>query len=264
MDEVPSYETLLLDVRESVATLTLNRPDSLNALNSQMLDELEYAFAFLASDSGTRVVVITGLGDKAFAGGADIRELAGAGRASGEMIARRGQAIFRRIETCGKPVIACINGYALGGGLELALACTLRLASDTARLGQPEIKLGLLPGYGGSQRLPRLIGPSAALKMMLTGEMIGAREALRLGLVAEVVPAAELLIRGHQLAFTIAAMPPLAVAACLEAVRLSAETTFDRGLEFEAHLFGRLCGTSDMHEGVSAFLEKRAPVWTGD
>jgi enoyl-CoA hydratase len=209
------------------------------------------------------VILLTGAGEKAFAAGADIRELAEADSEAGLRKAQRGQAVFRFIESCGKPVIALVNGFALGGGCELAMACTLRLASETARLGQPEIKLGLVPGYGGSQRLPRLIGSSAALKLLLTGEMISATEALRLGLVDEVVPAAGLGARGRELAATIAAMPPLAVSGAIEAVQRGEGLPIDDACGIEAEIFGRLCGSEDKGEGTRAFLEKRPARWQG-
>jgi enoyl-CoA hydratase len=257
------YETLLCEVREQVATVTLNRPKVLNALNAQTFDELELVFQALAADSAVRVILLTGAGEKAFAAGADINEIASTDALTGLAKARRGQAVFRLIETCGKPVIALINGFALGGGCELAMACTMRLASDKARLGQPEVKLGLIPGYGGTQRLPRLVGEPAALKLLLTGEMIDAVEALRIGLVDEVVPAERLLERGEALAKSISAMAPLAVAGCLEAVRRGRDLPIDAATEVEAEVFGRLCGTTDKAEGTKAFLEKRSPVWEG-
>jgi len=258
-----SYETLQLTVGEGVATVTLNRPKVLNALNSTMLRELDEIFARLLLDNAVRVVLLRGAGGKAFAAGADISELAEADAATGEQIAGRAQRIFRRIETLGKPVIACIDGFALGGGCELAMACTLRLASDTARLGQPEIKLGLIPGYGGSQRLPRLVGQGAALKMLLTGAMVDATEALRIGLVDEVVAAEKLADRAMELAQILAGMPPLAVTAIIEAVGRGADLPLDEALALEATIFGQLCGTEDKREGTRAFLEKRSPVWVG-
>jgi enoyl-CoA hydratase len=257
------YETLLCEVRDQVATVTLNRPKVLNALNAQLFDELEAVFTTLAADKAVRVILLTGAGEKAFAAGADINEIAATDTVSGEAKARRGQGVFRLIETCGKPVIACINGFALGGGCELAMACTMRLASETARLGQPEVKLGLVPGYGGTQRLPRLVGQAAALKLLLTGEMIGASEALRLGLVDEVVPADGLMARGEALARTMVAMAPLAVAGCLEAVQRGSEVGLEAALGVEAEIFGRLCGSEDKAEGTAAFLEKRPAVWKG-
>ncbi len=259
-----SYETLLCEVKGGIARVTLNRPQVLHALNTATLDELEAVVQALAADGGVRVILLTGLGEKAFAAGADINELAGLDAAGGAAKARRGQEVFRLIETCGKPVIACVNGFAVGGGCELALACTMRLASETARLGQPEVKLGLIPGYGGTQRLPRLVGPSAALKMMITGELIGAAEALRLGLVDEVLPPERLMERAEELAGKIVAMAPLAVAGCLEAVGRGGELGLEEGLGVEVEIFGRLFGTADRVEGTRAFLEKRAPVWQGE
>jgi enoyl-CoA hydratase len=258
-----AYETLQLTVEKNVATLTLNRPKVLNALNAAMLHELEETFAKLQFDPVVRVVLLRGAGGKAFAAGADIAELAQADAATGELLAARAQRIFGRIESMGKPVIACIDGFALGGGCELAMACTLRLASESARLGQPEIKLGLIPGYGGSQRLPRLVGQGAALKMLLTGAIVDAAEALRIGLVDEVLPAEQLMPRATELALLIAAMPPLAVSAAIEAVGRGADLPLDEALALEATLFGQLCGSEDKREGTQAFLEKRPAVWTG-
>lgn len=258
-----SYETLLCEVENQIATVTLNRPKVLHALNSQVFDELESVFLMLKDDARVRVILLTGSGEKAFAAGADINELAATNTVTGTAKARRGQSVFRLIETCGKPVIALVNGFALGGGCELALSCTMRVASETARLGQPEVKLGLIPGYGGSQRLPRLVGRSAALKMLLTGEMITAAEALRIGLVDEVVSADRLMARGLELAHTIAGMAPLAVAGCLEAVERGSDLGLEAAIDVEAEIFGRLCGTADKAEGTAAFLEKRSAVWTG-
>lgn len=258
-----NYETLLCEVKGQIATVTLNRPQVLHALNSKVFDELESVFVALAEDVGVRVILLTGAGEKAFAAGADIREIVETDVATGEAKAWRGQGVFRFIETCGRPVIACINGFALGGGCELAMACTIRLASDTARLGQPEVKLGLIPGYGGTQRLPRLVGQPMALKLLLTGEMIGAAEALRIGLVDEVVPADKLMERAEALAKTIVAMAPLAVAGCMEAVQRGSELGLEAALDVEAEIFGRLCGTVDKTEGTKAFLEKRQAIWVG-
>ena len=260
---LPTFETLLLAYDGPVATVTLNRPQVLNALNSQVFTDLERAISTLAADPTIRVILLTGAGEKAFAAGADIRELAGTDDASGERLALRGQGIFAHMETCGKPVIACVNGFALGGGCELALACTFRIASETARLGQPEVKLGLIPGYGGTQRLPRLVGPAAALRLILTADIIPAAEALRIGLVDEVVPADALLDTARALAHKIAAQAPLAVAASIEAVRLGADLPLGEALALEAQIFGRLSATADKHEGVAAFLEKRSPAFLG-
>jgi enoyl-CoA hydratase len=258
-----NYETLLCEVKDQVARVTLNRPEVLHALNSKVFNELEQVFMALVGDVGVRVILLTGAGEKAFAAGADINEITRLDVATGEAKARRGQEVFRMIETCGKPVIACINGFALGGGCELAMACTMRLASETARMGQPEVKLGLIPGYGGTQRLPRLVGQSMALKLLLTGEMVGAAEALRIGLVDEVVPANRLMERGEELARAMVAMAPLAVAGCMEAVRWGSELGLVAATDVEAEIFGRLCGTMDKAEGTKAFLEKRPAVWAG-
>ena len=258
-----SYETLLCEVKDQIARVTLNRPKVLHALNAQVFDELEQVFTALAAEAQVRVILLTGAGEKAFAAGADIGEIAVLDAAQGEARARRGQEVFRLIETCGKPVIACVNGFALGGGCELAMACTMRIASETARLGQPEVKLGLIPGYGGTQRLPRLVGESMALKLLLTGEMIGAAEALRIGLVEEVVPAERLMERAEAVAKMIVGMAPLAVAGCLEATRRGSELGLEAAMEVEAEIFGRLCGTEDKAEGTKAFLEKRGAAWVG-
>src|ERR1700744_845345 len=199
-----NYENILVEIRESVAVLTLNRPKVLNALNAATFRELNTALGELIANPAVRAILLTGSGEKAFAAGADIQELAPVSAIDGQALALSGKRLFDRIESCGKPVIACVNGFALGGGCELALACTFRIASTTAKLGQPEVKIGLLPGYGGSQRLPRLIGKGAALKMILTGDPIPAAEALRLGLVEEVVEPAQLLARAEEIAQSIA------------------------------------------------------------
>jgi enoyl-CoA hydratase len=259
---LPSYESLLYEQAGPVATLTLNRPQVMNALNAQVFNDLELAVKGLVADPTVRVILLTGAG-KAFAAGADIKELALTDDKSGETLALRGQAVFSLVETCGKPVIACINGFALGGGCELALACVMRIASDSARLGQPEVKLGLVPGYGATQRLPRLVGRSAALRLILTADIIPADEALRIGLVDAVVPAADLLQHAGALALKIAAQGPLAVAAAMEAVHQGADLALHDALALEAHIFGRLSATSDKKEGVAAFLEKRTAIFTG-
>jgi enoyl-CoA hydratase len=260
-----SYETLLSAVEGPVAVLTLNRPKVLNALNALMLRELDAAFTAFAEDPALRVLLLLGAGDKAFAAGADINELAALDAASAETFVSGVQRTLRRIETLGKPVLACIHGFAAGGGCEIAMACTLRLASESARIGLPEIKLGIIPGFGGTQRLPRLVGAGAALKMVLTGTLVDAAEALRIGLVDEVVPGGpdELMARARELATTLAAMPPLAVAAAIEAIGCGADRPLDEALALEAGLFGRLCATADKREGTRAFLEKRPAIWSG-
>jgi enoyl-CoA hydratase len=258
-----AWTRLRVERTDAVATVTLDRPEVLHALDAVMFDELERAFEELAADPSLRVILLTGSGERAFAAGADIRALANTDAHSGRAASERGQAVMLGIERCGKPVIACVNGVALGGGCELALCCTLRLASDRARLGLPELKLGLIPGYGGTQRLPRLIGRSAALKLMLSGAPVDAAEALRLGLVDEVVPAAELMTRARALAESIAAMAPLAITALLEAVQRGEGLPIENALAVEAGVFARLCGTEDKREGLRAFLEKRPASWTG-
>lgn len=258
-----AFGTVVVSQAGTVATVMLHRPSALNALNAIMIDELAHVFAALADDQSVRVVLLTGSGNKAFAAGADIRGLLACDAAAGEAVSQHGQQVFSRVERYPKPVIACINGVALGGGLELSMCCTLRIASDTARLGMPELKLGLVPGYGGTVRLAKLVGRGAALKMLLTGEFLSAPEALRLGLVQDVAPAADLMARAHELADTITGMAPLAVAAMLELLNGQSAMTFDEALRAETEAFGRLCGTEDKGEGVSAFLAKRPPVWQG-
>ncbi len=257
------YETLLVQVDGSVGTVTLNRPKVLHALNRQAFADLEHIFQELACDPAVRVILLTGSGDKAFAAGADITELAATDVTGGEQLALRGQGVFRSIERCGKPVLALVNGFALGGGCELAMACTLRIAAENARFSQPEVKLGLIPGYGGTQRLPRLVGSGAALRMLLTGMMVTAAEALRIGLVEEVVPAAELMARGQALAHEIAGLAPLAIAGCISAVQDGAAMELEDALHVEAEIFGELSGTKDKQEGVAAFLEKRSALFSG-
>ena len=256
-------ENIRYELRPPIAVVTLDRPKVLNALNHQSMTELEQVFLDIRQNADVRAVLLTGAGEKAFVAGADIKELGPLSALEGEQTAARGQRIFSLIENCGKPVIACINGFALGGGCELAMACTMRLASETARLGQPEVKLGLIPGYGGTQRLPRLVGQPAALKLLLTGDMIGAAEALRIGLVDEVLPGDKLMERAEALARIIVNMAPLAVSGCLEAVRDGSEVSLEEAIDMEAKIFGRLYATADKQEGTTAFLEKRAPVWTG-
>jgi enoyl-CoA hydratase len=258
-----TFENIQFEIRDGIAFLTLNRPKVLNALNAATLQELQTAIQTVRDDASICAAILTGAGEKAFAAGADIQELARANGIDGRDLALRGQAIFRSIETCGKPVIACINGFALGGGCELALACTLRIASENAKFGQPEVKLGLIPGYGGTQRLARLVGKGVALQMILTGEMLSAADALRVGLVNEVVIPDQLLARGEALARIIAGMAPLAVRYSLEAVDRGYDVPLEEALFLEATLFGLICGTTDKAEGTAAFLAKRQPVWKG-
>ena len=255
--------SIRIEKRPPVAIVTIDRPKALNALNAATLVELESACEDLAADAAIRAILLTGSGDRAFAAGADIRELAALAPEEGRIFALRGQGIFRRIETLGKPVIACIRGFALGGGCELAMACTFRIAAEDARLGQPEVKLGIIAGYGGTQRLPRLVGRGAALKLLLTGAIIDAREALRIGLVDEVVPVADLMTRGEALAVEIAANAPIAITETLRAVDEGLNLPLELALLREAARFDGLCATADKGEGAAAFLEKRTPVWKG-
>lgn len=256
-----NFENIRLEKSGSLAVVTLDRPKALNALSAGSFAELDAVLDQLAADVTVRVVLLTGSGERAFAAGTDIRELAAVGAGEGKAYSLRGQAVFRKVETLGKPVIACVRGFALGGGCELAMACTLRIAADDAKFGQPEVKLGVIPGYGGSQRLPRLVGRGAAMKLLLTGAIVGAQEALRIGLVDEVVPAAELMERGRTLAAEIASQAPLAITEVIKAVDEGLDLPLDIGLLREAERFGHLCDTADKAEGVTAFLEKRAAVW---
>src|SRR6059058_678197 len=258
-----TYENLLLEKKNSIAYVTVNRPKVLNALNMATMDELRDVFTDVKNDSSVRVAILTGAGEKAFIAGADIGELAKHDAVSGKEYTHRGQSVLDLIENLGKPVIACINGFALGGGCEIAMACTLRLASENAKLGQPEVKLGIIPGYGGTQRLPRLVGKGIAMQLLLTGEMITAQEAHRIGLVNEVLPAAELIPRAEAIAAKIIANAPLAVQYAMEAVNKGLEMTLAEGLYLEAVLFGMACATEDKKEGTAAFLEKRAAVFKG-
>jgi enoyl-CoA hydratase len=258
-----NFENLLFDVASGIARITVNRPDKLNALNDAVIAELGAAFERVDRDPDIRGVILTGAGGKAFVAGADIAELSRQGPFDGKARALVGQGVFRRIERSGKPVIAAINGFALGGGCELAMACHVRIASESARFGQPEAKLGIAPGYGGSVRLPRLVGRGRALEMLLTGQMIDAAEAYRIGLVNRVVPPDQLLPEAEKMLATMLENGPLALRVCIEAVDAALETTVDEGLLLEANYFGLLASTSDMREGMAAFLEKRKAQFTG-
>jgi len=258
-----SYETLIVEKLDTFAIVTLNRPDKLNALNVKTVTELYQVMKELNNEENIKAVILTGAGQKAFAAGADIKEIAKHDDSSGKIFALRGQKVFRFIEKMRKPVIAAVNGYALGGGCELAMSCHLRLAATNAKFGQPEINLGLIPGYGGTQRLPRLIGRTPALYLLLTGEMIDARRALQLNLVNEVVEAEKLMERAKALAELIAQKAPIATQFILKAVDEGLNTNLDAGLNLEAELFGNVCATKDMKEGTAAFLEKRKPQFKG-
>ena len=258
-----TFDNLLIERDEATAIVTINRPQVLNALNTQTLDELRRALLELKQDQGVRVVILTGAGEKSFVAGADINELAVQTPTSGREHALAGQHVFDLIENLGKPVIAAINGYALGGGCELAMACTLRPAADTARIGQPEVALGLIPGYAGTQRLPRLVGKGKAMEMILTGAPIGADEAQRIGLVNRVVPAADLMADARELAARLATNAPIAMRYIINAVNTGVEIPFAEACQYEATLFGLVASTDDMREGTSAFLEKRKPEFKG-
>ena len=247
----------------SFGNRAINRPQVLNALNTPTIDDLRRAVLELTHDPAVRSVIITGAGEKAFVAGADINELAVQRPAQGKEHALRGQHVFDLIENMGKPVVAAINGYALGGGCELAMACTLRLAADTARLGQPEVNLGIIPGYGGTQRLARLVGKGVALELLLSGRQVTASEALQIGLVNRVVSAGELMAESKKLAADLATKPPVAVQYIIEAVNRGLEVSFDKGQFLEATLFGLVASTDDMREGTKAFLEKRKPEFKG-
>ena len=257
-----TFSTLLLEIHDSVATITLNRPEKLNALNARLLSDLDDALTYLADQSTVRCVVVTGSGPKAFAAGADISELAACTREQGRTFSDRGQKIFQRLEDFPVPVIAAVNGFALGGGCELAMACHIRYAADTARFGQPEVKLGTIPGYGGTQRLLRLAGSAVAIELMTSADMMSAERALRCGLVNEIFPAAEVLPAAQALASRIASMAPLAVQAVMDCVRTSF-STHAAGMATERDRFAHLCDTVDFRKGTSAFLEKRSATFTG-
>src|SRR5512135_416489 len=258
-----NFENILLEKKNSIAYVTVNRPKVLNALNMATMEELRSAFHDIKSDAAIRVVIFTGAGEKAFIAGADINELAAHNAVSGKEYTHRGQSVLNLIENLGKPVIACLNGFTLGGGCEIAMACTMRLASDNAKLGQPEVKLGIIPGYGGTQRLPRLVGKGIAMQLLLSADMISAQEAHRIGLVNEIVPQGELIARAEAIAAKIIANAPLAVQYAMEAVHKGMEMTLQEGLYLEATLFGVCCATEDKTEGTKAFLEKRSANFKG-
>jgi enoyl-CoA hydratase len=258
------FQNLKLDTRDGgVELLTVNRPQKLNAMNGETMAELDRAFTHLASDERVRAVIVTGAGEKAFVAGADIQELARETATTGHLTALRGQSVFRRIETLGKPVIAAINGFCLGGGLELALSCHVRVAAEGAKLGLPEVTLGAIPGYGGTQRLSRMVGRGLACEMILTGDPVDAAEAHRIGLVNRVVPRESLLETAESLARRMVRNAPLALRHALVAIDQGLEADLEKGLLVEATLFGILCGTEDLKEGMSAFLEKRKASFQG-
>jgi enoyl-CoA hydratase len=260
---LPTLENLLYEKKGGIAYVTLNRPKVLNALSQRTWENLRTAFEDARDDASVRGVILTGAGDKAFIAGADISELAQVAAVEAEKSSSYGQAVLSLVENLGKPVIAAVNGYALGGGCETAMACTIRVASEKAKFGQPEVTLGLIPGGGGTQRLPRLVGKGRALQLILSGEMISAQEAYRIGLVNEVVPPADLITRAEAILKRIFANAPIAVKFSLEAVNKGLETSQAEGLSLEASYFGLCAGTEDKKEGTQAFLQKRAPKFQG-
>jgi len=256
-----NYQTLLVEAKNRIAFVTINRPDKLNALNEQAKAELKQAFENFRDDANVDVVILTGAGEKSFVAGTDIKELTELNSESGRSFSQGGQGVFNLIENLGKPVIAAVNGYALGGGCELALACHIRIASENARFGQPEVNLGVIPGYGGTQRLARLVGKGRAMEMILTGDQCDAQEALRIGLVNKVVPQSELLKAAEEIATKIISKGQIAIRNALKAVSATSETFLNEGQTAEARLFGDCCGTEDFKEGTKAFLEKRKPAF---
>lgn len=253
----------LYQVEGGVATITVNRAEVLNALSAITVRELDQVLAAAEADANVRVLILTGAGEKSFVSGADISELAGLDPEGGRRTAAFGQGVFRRLETMGKPSIAAINGYALGGGCELAMACTIRIAADSAKIGLPEVTLGVIPGYGGTQRLPRIVGRGTAMDLILTGRAIDANEALRIGLVSQVVPLADLMETARKTALRILRNGPLAIKAAMQSVDHGLDTGIENGCVIEADLFSQLCATEDTREGLKAFLEKRKADFKG-
>ena len=258
-----SFEFILYSVKDKIATVTINRPDVLNALNWKTMQELQEAFLKAKTSEEVGGVIITGSGEKSFVAGADIKELATKDPVGAKEFAVTSQEILHLIEHLPKPVIAAVNGFCLGGGCELAMACHIRVASENAKFGQPEVNLGLIPGNGGSQRLPRLVGKGRAIELLLTGNMIDAQEAYRIGLVNKIAPAGELIAASEEILNTIFKKGPVAVKLCLEAVNHGMELTLDEGIRLEANLFGMCFSTEDMKEGTQAFLEKRKAQFKG-
>jgi enoyl-CoA hydratase len=256
-----NYKNLLLDINEHIALITLNRPDKLNALNHETLRELQHAFKTLKDDENVFVVILTGSGEKAFVAGADISEINKLNMLDGKKFAEFGQSVFSMIEKSDKPVIAAVNGFALGGGCELALSCHIRLASENAKFGQPEVNLGIIPGYGGTQRLTRLINSGRTAEMILTADLIDSSEALRIGLVNKVYPASELQNKAFEMAAKIASKGQQAIRLALKSIKVVDEVSLQEGQNIEATLFGLCCGTEDFKEGTQAFIEKRKPLF---
>lgn len=257
------YTSILFERKENYAIIKLNRPEKLNALNRKLFEELDHAVISVELDSTIRALIITGTGEKAFAAGADIAELNACNNETGKLFSDFGSKIMRRVENLRIPVIAAINGFALGGGCELTLSCHIRLAASDAKMGQPEINLGIIPGYGGTQRLTKIIGSAKAMELILTGDMIDANEAYRLGLVNAIYPKEELLQKAEELAGKLAGKAPIAIKNAIDAIQASQRLTTAEGLEYESQKFGDTCGSDDFKEGTTAFLEKRKPVFSG-
>jgi enoyl-CoA hydratase len=257
------YKNIIAEKKDKILTVTINRPRALNALNKETLGELQQLFSFYWSDDSIMVVILTGSGDKAFVAGADIPELADLDVRSATELSAVGHYLMKTIQNFPKPVIAAVNGFALGGGCELAMACDIRLASEKARLGQPEVNLGVIPGYGGTQRLPRLVGRGKAMQLILTGDMIGADEAKRIGLVDEVYPADELMSKTIEMAQLICSKGPVAIQLSKECINRGLDVDLTHGCDLEKANFGSVCGTGDKNEGMEAFMEKRKPEFTG-
>lgn len=258
-----AYEHLLVEKRGGIAWVTLHRPEVLNALNAKLVDELDRAFGEMAEDNEVSVLVLTGAGEKAFAAGADISEIHKKDALGGVAMAEKGQRVLRLLETMGKPSIAAVNGFALGGGCEIAMACTIRVASEKAKFGQPEVNLGVVPGYAGTQRLPRIVGRGVAMELILTGRIIDANEALRIGLVTQVVPVGDLMATAEKIARTLQSKGPVALRAAMALVNQGFDLDFDDACRLEAQTFGVLCATEDMKEGTKAFLDKRPAAFKG-
>jgi enoyl-CoA hydratase len=258
-----NFENLITEVRDGIGWIVINRPDKLNALNTQTVMEMHRAFLEFKENDEINAIILTGSGEKAFIAGADISELAGLDSTSGREYVLKGQELTRLIDNCSKPVIAAVNGFALGGGTEIALACHVRIASDNAKMGQPEVKLGLIPGFGGTQRLARLVGKGKALELILTGKAIDAQQAFEIGLLNQVVPQAELYTTCEELAREITANGPLAVGYAIEAINRGLDIPLEEALLLEAELFGKTCATEDSNEGTKAFLEKRRANFQG-
>ncbi len=254
-----SYNTIIFERKENYALITLNRPDKLNALNTELFNELNDAITQIELDDSVKLVILTGQGEKAFAAGADIKELNQSDANSGRIFSQHGSHVMRRLESLKKPVIAAVNGFALGGGCELAMSCHIRFASDNAKFGQPEVNLGILPGYGGTQRLPRLVGVAKAIELTISAKIIGAEEAKAIGLVNQVYPQAELMEKTLEFANLVLSKGTLAVQASIDAIQHSTKLSPAEGLAYESKLFGEICGTDDFKEGTVAFLEKRNP-----